>query len=74
LVGPREEQGDISGTSDGKGWIALNDIAPGNYFLVVWAPYNWILASESEVDDTPRLITLEPDQQLNLGVIHVSWP
>lgn len=74
LVGPQEDKGDISGTSDSKGWIALNDIPPGNYFLVVWAPYNWILASESEVDDTPRLITLEPDQQLNLGVIYVSWP
>lgn len=74
LVGPQEEQGDVSGTSDDKGWIALSDIPPGNYYLVVWAPYNWILASESEVDDTPRLISLEPDQQLNLGVVYVSWP
>lgn len=74
LVGPREGQGDVRGDSNEKGWIALNDIPPGNYFLIVWAPYDWIVATESEFDDTPRLITLEPDQQLNLGVIYVSWP
>lgn len=74
LVDPREEDGDVVGTSDDSGWIALNDVPPGNYYLAVWAPYNWILATESDLDLTPRLIVLEPDQRLNLEVIYVPWP
>lgn len=74
LVGPRTENGDIRGTSDERGQIILNNITPGSYYLVVWAPYSWILAVESEVDMTPRLIILKPDQRVNLGVIYVPWP
>lgn len=74
LVGPREENGDIRGISDEKGRIFLNNIPPGNYYLVVWAPYNWIFAVESEVDTSPRLITLEPNQRLNLGLVYLAWP
>ncbi len=74
LVGPREEEGDIRGTSDERGQIRLNNIPPGSYYLVVWAPYNWILAVESEANMTPYLITLKPDQRLNLGIIYVPWP
>jgi len=73
FVGPREEQGDIQGISDTEGQIFLNDIPPGNYFLAVWAPYNWILAAESDTDPTPRLIVLEPDQREDLGTVYVSW-
>ncbi|NIV28437.1 MAG: hypothetical protein GWN58_02645, partial [Anaerolineae bacterium] len=72
--GPQAEAGDVSGTSDEGGWIALNNIPPGNYYLAVWAPYNWIIADESDVDRTPRLITLEAGQQLDLGQIYLSWP
>ncbi len=74
LAGPREANGDIRGTSDTKGWISLNNIPPGNYYLVMWAPYDWLVAQESETDPTPRLISVEPDQQLNLELIHVTWP
>lgn len=74
LVGPRSDQGDIRGISDDKGQIVLNNVPPGNYYLVVWAPYNWILAVESETDATPRLIILEPNQRVNLGIIYLSWP
>jgi hypothetical protein len=74
LDGPHDEDGDIKGTSDKKGWIALSDVPPGSYFLVVWAPYSWNVATESEAGLTPRLITLEADQRLNLELIFVSWP
>jgi len=74
LTGPQAEAGDISGISDDGGWISVNNIPPGNYYLAVWAPYNWIIADVSHVDHTPRLITLEADQQLNLGRIDVAWP
>ena len=74
FTGPEAEAGDILGTSDEGGWISLNNIPPGKYYLAVWAPYNWIIADESDVDRTPRLITLEADQQLDLGRIYLSWP
>jgi hypothetical protein len=74
LTGPHEEDGDVAGISGDDGWIALDNIPPGNYYLVVWAPYNWIIAGMSDTDLTPRLITVEPDQQLNLETIYVAWP
>jgi hypothetical protein len=74
FVGPREEEGDVQGMSDPKGQIALNNVPPGNYYLVVWAPYNWIMAVESDTDPTFRLITLEPDQRETLGMIYLAWP
>lgn len=74
LMGIREENKDVSGQSDTQGRIVLNNIPPGRYYLAVWAPYNWIIAVESDTNPTPRLIVLEPDQRLNLGVIYLSWP
>jgi len=74
LVGPREESGDVRGMSDAQGRIVLNNVPAGSYYLAVWAPYNWILAAESDTDSTPRLIVLEPGQRENLGVIYVAWP
>jgi hypothetical protein len=74
LAGPSEEDGDIRGTSDAKGWVSLNNVPPGNYYLVMWAPYDWLIALESEENPMPRLITLEPDQRLNLELLHMTWP
>lgn len=74
-TGPNEEAGDVAGQSNEKGQIALNNIPPGSYYLVVWAPYNWVMAVESDVDmTTPRLIQLSADQKQNLGKIYVGWP
>jgi hypothetical protein len=72
--GPHDEKGDIKGTSDGKGWIALDNVPPGSYFLVVWAPYSWNVATESEDGLTPLLITVEADQRVGLERIYVPWP
>jgi len=74
LVGPRDEEGDVRGTSDDQGRIVLNNIPPGSYYLAVWAPYNWVLAVESETDMTPRSINLQVNQQVNLGVVYLPWP
>ncbi len=74
LSGPNAEHGDIQGQSDSSGHFAIGDIAPGSYYLAVWAPYDWILAVESPSDQTPRLITLEPNQCSDLGRVDVAWP
>lgn len=74
LMGPREEAGDIRGVSDQNGKIEVRNIPPGNYYLAVWAPYDWILAVVSESDHRPLLIKLNPNERLNLGIIYVPWP
>ncbi len=74
LVGPRETAGDIRGISDQNGRIVVNNIPPGNYYLAVWAPYNWIFAVRSERDINPILIKLSPNERLNMGIIYVPWP
>jgi len=60
--------------SDDQGRIVLTDVPPGNYFLAVWAPYNWVLAHESRTDLTPRSFVLEPDTEHDLGRIEMVWP
>jgi len=74
FVGPREEQGDIQGMSDTQGGVFLDNVPPGNYYLAVWAPYNWILAVESATNPTPRLIVLQPNQRENLETVYLAWP
>ena len=74
LVGPQIENGDIPGRSESNGGVQLNNISPGNYYLVVWAPYSWSVAQVSNVDHKPRLLTLQPNQRTFLETIYLSWP
>lgn len=74
LTGPDTERGDLLGVSDNQGLVFMDNVPPGNYYILVWAPYSWIFAVNSPKDLTPRLITLEPDMQYMLGRIYVPWP
>ncbi len=74
LAGPHPEEGDVRGVSDAQGRVTLNNAPPGNYYMAVWAPYNWILVTESDTDPTPRLITLSADGREDLGMLYLCWP
>lgn len=74
FIGPEQNRGDIAGISDEKGHFFVKNIPPGNYFLVVSAPFSWSLAVVSDKDFAPLLIELGPDQKQPLGIIYVSWP
>ena len=74
LVGPIEENGDISGITDVNGYINLTNINPGNYFLIVEAPYNWSVAVNSPTDQEPYLIQVSENEKKALGILYVSWP
>jgi hypothetical protein len=74
ITGVHTEAGDISGMSGDEGQISLNDIPPGNYFLVVWAPYNWVPADVSPTNQSARLIELAAGQREPLGIVYLSWP
>jgi hypothetical protein len=74
FIGPEPSQGDIAGRSDEYGNFILENIPPGNYFLVVSGPMSWSVAVISETDFTPRLIVLAPSREYPLGPLLASWP
>ena len=74
IVSPESKRGEIISTSGDSGEINLKDIPPGNYYIVIWAPMNWVIAQNSESDITPRLIELKAGSRIPLGVVYVSWP
>ncbi len=74
IIGPDEGKGDIRGTTDGKGQFVLNKVPPGNYYLVLWAPYDWVLAENSKEDNSPRLFELAANEKQQLGMVYAPWP
>jgi hypothetical protein len=74
LAGPDPNRGDIVFRSDAIGNFSLAAVPPGNYFLVVSAPYNWSIAETSAMDPAPLLIRLNTGDRLALGVVNFSWP
>jgi hypothetical protein len=74
FVGPQVDKGDINLMSDSQGNFSVNDIPPGNYYLVVWAPLTWDVAQISDIDTQPLLLELKPDQNRPLGIVYISWP
>ena len=69
-----QQPGDIGGKTDDAGQFALTDVPPGNYYLLLWAPYTWRPAQVGPDDPQPRLLKLAADQRLALGVVYVWWP
>lgn len=74
IVAPDPNRGDIIGTSDDTGVISINDVPPGKYYLVVWAPMNWALAQVSADETTPLVMDLKDGSRNPLGVIYISLP
>jgi hypothetical protein len=74
LIGPDTEHGDIRGFTDSLGKFEMNNISPGNYYLIVWAPYNWEPAVGPDEEHKPFLIELKAGDREALGVLYVSWP
>lgn len=73
-VGSDAEKGDVLSQSDESGRFIIPNIPPGNYFLVVWAPYSWVIALEDETSTTPKLFVFETGQQYDLGRLYFDWP
>jgi hypothetical protein len=74
FVGPQVDKGDVAGMSNEKGQIMLDNVPPGNYYLAVWAIYNWPLAFGANDDKLPLLITVKAGDQRDLGLLYVEWP
>ncbi len=74
FVGPLAERGDISLTTDNQGNFSANNVTPGKYYLVVWAPMTWNPAQVSASDTKPLLFDLQADQKNTCSIVYVSWP
>jgi hypothetical protein len=75
IVGPDPSKGDIISRTDENGQIAMDDIAPGNYYIAVWDNYSWTpVVDPSKQDAPPRLIELKEGDAQPLGLMNVVWP
>lgn len=72
--GPKAESGDYSGLSDMRGVVQLDDVPPGHYYLMVWSVYNWLNTFDNADESYPVLITVNPGEKTNLGVLYADWP
>jgi len=73
LVGVQE--GDVRGFTDAEGGFAIDDIPPGKYYLIIWAPLSWIPLHDvynGQIDII--LLELQADQILDLGEKAINWP
>ena len=73
-VGPKEENGDISSSTEMSGQFSMTNVPPGVYYLAVWAPYDWILAFPDQSAQSPLQIKVEAGDQRDLGALFVPWP
>lgn len=74
LVGPETAKGDIDSQSGPQGEFFINNVPPGTYYLIVWAPYNWIPVTNDGPDEFPRRIELKAGEIGDLGELVISWP
>lgn len=73
LEGPVE--GSIVDLPNEAAQVLMDDVPPGNYYMVVWTVYDWIFVNSSESgEEGPRLITVKEGERLPLGVLYVDWP
>ena len=62
-------RGDIVSRTEDTGVFYIDNIPPGNYFLVVSFQNDIVIAANSETNLAPRLFKFEPDTSVPLGLI-----
>ena len=72
--GPRAEYGDVGAETNMQGQFIVDNVPPGDYYLVAQTFYDWPAAFTSPDDSLPTLVTVKAGDQLNLGLLYVNWP
>lgn len=72
--GPQGEEGDVPGKTNMLGQFELNNVPPGNYYLMLWTVYSYLSTYSGRDASAPLLITIEEGDQLDLGVVYANWP
>jgi hypothetical protein len=74
IFGPQTDKGDVQAQTNEKGQFVLDDVAPGNYYMVVWSPSGWVLGVGASSDVQPLLLELKPNQRTSLDIVYLAWP
>jgi hypothetical protein len=74
LKGPDIDSGDVVGKTDEQGNFVLTTVKPGEYYLAVWAPYNWLPIPADAQDTLPRVFQARAGDRLDLGRLELAWP
>jgi len=69
---PDVEKGDIAGKTDANGVFYLNNISPGDYFLVIVFPDRTVVAKPNQASENELLISLSEGDQIPLGVLFIN--
>jgi hypothetical protein len=72
-LGPSVAEGDIIVETNDYGQLFM-EVPPGSYYPAVWTIYDWRLMVDAVGEESPRLITIEEGDQLDLGVLYAYWP
>jgi hypothetical protein len=72
LYGPDKSKGDVPGITNEKGQFSLNNVPPGNYYLVALSSEHWTFGMISDQNENPKLIILSQDEKFDLGVIYIN--
>jgi hypothetical protein len=71
LLGPFADKGDYIAITDNNGNFEINNLPPGNYFIVVDMTTDYEVAVKQNTNDTPRMVTLTSNQRNPLGLVIV---
>lgn len=74
LAGPEADEAKYSGKSGADGRITVENLEPGDYFLVIWAPYGWIPAATAPDGEVPLVISMKAGEQRDFGQLLFPWP
>lgn len=69
LAGVISEKGDIPLRTNEMGEFSINNVPPGNYYLIVSQDLSVIMKADGTTS-APLLISLTPDQKLPLGIVY----
>lgn len=69
---PNPTRGDVIGKTDANGVFYINNIPPGEYFLIIIFPDRTVVAKPDQTSDVEFLISLSEDDQIPLGVLFIN--
>ncbi len=69
---PNPTRGDVIGKTDANGVFYINNIPPGEYFLIIIFPDRTVVAKPDQTSDVEFLISISEADQIPLGVLFIN--
>ena len=74
IAGADREQGDIVGVTDEAGQLGFCAVPVGQYYLVVWTVYGWLVAPDRAIPGEDLLVSVGEQACIDVGRIELHWP